>query len=539
MAGRVSVWILPDQLILDHPALRLAERRAGGGRAGVRVVLVESRSWLRRLPYHRRRQVLILSAGRHFAAELERLGFAVDLIRADSSRAGLRAHVERHRPDRLVTMLAAEHAPRRWQLGGMADDLGVLVEVAPNTQFLVGRSDPIPDPEPGRRYVLEDFYHAIRRRFRLLIGPDGEPAAGRWNFDLDNRRRLPRRAAIPRPPRFEPDATTRAVIAEVEEAGWGVGSALGFDLAATRAEAEAAFDDFLRHRLPDFGAFEDAMSRDEGVLFHSTLSAQMNLGLLDPLAMARRAEAEYHAGRAPINSVEGFVRQVVGWREFIYWQYHRQMPGLRRANARGATRPMPRMFWDGRTELACVRSVVARLHATAYTHHIERLMVVCNFCLLAGVDPAAVADWFLTFYADSHDWVVLPNVIGMGLNADGGLTATKPYLASGAYINRMSDFCGGCPRDPAERTGPAACPFTTLYWDFLARHEAELARNPRLGLALVGLSRLGPAERARVAAEAARFLADLEPWGTPTSGVSPAPAPPTRPPLRQDALRLG
>ena len=234
--------------------------------------------------------------------------------------------------------------------------------------------------------------------------------------------------------------------------------------------------------------------------------------------------------------MEGFVRQVVGWREFIYWQYHRQMPGLRHANAWEATRPMPQMFWDGRTEMACIRSVVGRLHATAYTHHIERLMVVCNFCLLAGVDPAAVADWFLTFYADSHDWVILPNVIGMGLNADGGLTATKPYLASGAYIQRMSDFCASCPHRPEVRVGPDACPFTTLYWDFLIRHEAKLAKNPRLGLALVGLPKIPAAERAQIANQASRFLALLEPWpATNQPAELPAPEPP-RPAYRQESL---
>ena len=195
MAGRTSVWIFPDQLLADHPALRLAERDRGE----VRVVLVESRSWLRRLPYHRIRQTLILSAGRHYAAELADRGYEVEVVAAESSRAGLVEHLARHRPDRMVTMLAAEHAPRRWQVGAMADDLGVPVEVVPNTQFLVGRFDPIPDPEPGRRYVLEDFYHAIRRRFNLLMGPGDEPESGRWNFDLDNRRRLPRRAAIPPP----------------------------------------------------------------------------------------------------------------------------------------------------------------------------------------------------------------------------------------------------------------------------------------------------------------------------------------------------
>ncbi len=509
MPRPISVWILPDQLVTGHPALRLAEAEAGHD--GVRVVLVESRSWMRRLPFHRKRQVLYRAAGRHFAAELEAQGYAVDLVRAEDSRRGLARHIARCRPSKLVTMAGAEYAPRRWQFGAMAGDLGLAVDVLPNSMFLVGRHDPVPDPEPGRRYVMEGFYRSMRRRFGLLMEPGGGPTGDRWNLDADNRRRLPRGYRPPPLPRFEPDAITREVTAEVEADGFGVGSALDFDLPTTRAGAEAAFADFLAYRLPDFGAFEDAMSRSAGVLQHSLLSPQMNLGLLEPLAMARAAEAEYRAGRAPLNSVEGFIRQVVGWREFMYWQYHRQMPGLRRANAWGATRPLPRFFWDGRTDMRCLASVITRLIGSGYTHHIERLMILCNFALLAGIDPAAVADWFLTFYVDSHDWVVLPNVIGMGLNADGGVTATKPYISSAAYINKMSDFCTGCVHDPAVRTGPGACPFNALYWNFLIEHESELRDNARIGPAVLGLDRIGPEAREAIRAEAGRFLEAIEP----------------------------
>jgi deoxyribodipyrimidine photolyase-related protein len=308
------------------------------------------------------------------------------------------------------------------------------------------------------------------------------------------------------------------VIEEVDRAGWGVGDTANFTLAVTRGQARDAFANFLTHRLPDFGPYEDAMSRDEGVLFHSVLSPYMNLGLLEPLAMARAAEAEYQAGRAPLESVEGFIRQIVGWREFIYWQYHRQMPDLRHANHWNANRPMPRFFWDGRTEMQCLASVVKRLIASGYTHHIERLMIVCNFCFLAGIDPAAVADWFLTFYVDSHDWVVLPNVIGMGLNADGGITATKPSVASAAYINRMSNFCKSCSYKPKVRTGAAACPFNTLYWNFLIENETTLRSNPRLGPAVLGLSRLDSAERSSIRADAHEFLETLEPYSQKAAG---------------------
>jgi deoxyribodipyrimidine photolyase-related protein len=251
------------------------------------------------------------------------------------------------------------------------------------------------------------------------------------------------------------------------------------------------------------------MSSRSEVLYHSTLSFYVNIGLLEPMQMIRSAEMAWERGKAPLNSVEGFVRQILGWREYIYWQYWRLMPGLREANAWKAHRPMPRMFWDAETEMRCLRTVVRRLIATGYTHHIERLMVICNFCLLAGVDPFGVAEWFLTFYADAYDWVVLPNVIGMGLNADGGQTATKPYIASANYINRMSDYCAGCRYDPRARTGPDACPYNFLYWNFLIEHEGRLRANPRLGPAVLGLSRIGATERDAIRHEAARFLESL------------------------------
>jgi deoxyribodipyrimidine photolyase-related protein len=511
----VTAWVMADQLRPDHPALLAAEAEVG--REHVRVAIIESRAWMHRLPFHQKRQVLYLSAGRHYASELEAAGFVVDLVRAQDSREGLLLHIKRHKPTRLVAMAAAEQAPRHWQLGAMADDLGVPVEVLPNTMFLVEKFDPIPDPEPGKRYVMENFYRAMRKRFGLLMEPGDKPTGGAWNYDKENRRPWPKGHRAPPMPGFEPDEITRVTMAEVEAEGLGVGSTKGFDLAVTREQALASFADFLARRLPEFGPFEDAMRADEGVLHHSLLSPQMNLGLLDPLEMALAVEVEYRERRAPLNSAEGFIRQVIGWREFMYWQYHRQMPELRQANAWDAHRPMPRMLWDGQTEMRCLAKVVTRLIETGHTHHIERLMVVCNFAMLAGIDPAAVADWFLTFYVDSHDWVVLPNVIGMGLNADGGVTATKPYIASAAYVNKMSDFCRGCAYDPKKRTGPGACPFNFLYWNFLIEHEAPLRANPRLGPAVLGLKHVGEDERELIRTEAKAFLGALEPYALPVT----------------------
>ncbi len=527
---RVSAWILGDQLVFDHPALAAAE--AVAGKEQTRVVLIESTARIRQLPYQRKKLVLILSAMRHYAQALRERGYQVDYLRADSFAAGLRRHVAAWAPTRVFCMAASEFDARRWQEEALPAEIGLPVTVLPNTQFLVDaplspwhpspspyQGTPPPRPSPyqgegeGRRVVMETFYRAMRRRYGVLMTAEGEPVGGRWNFDAENRKPLPRDLQPPQPIVFPPDAITRQVMAEVDAAGHGIGTVGGFNLAVTHEQAAAALDDFIRHRLPRFGPYEDAMAADHAVLFHSVLSPYVNIGLLRPMQMIRAAEDAYNAGAAPLNSVEGFVRQVLGWREYIYWQYWRLMPGLRTANGWGATRPLPAMFWDGETEMRCIRHVVRRVMATGYSHHIERLMVVCNFCLLAGVQPAAVAEWFLACYVDAYDWVVLPNVIGMGLNADGGQTATKPYIASANYINKMSDYCTGCRFDPKRRTGPGACPYNFLYWNFLIEHEAVLRANPRLGPAVLGLARVDEAERAEIRQEAERFLSGLRYYG--------------------------
>lgn len=502
---RISVWILGDQLLARHPALAAAEIQVG--RDNVVVVLVESAARLGRMPYQRKKLVLLLSAMRHYAAARAAEGYTVDYIRAGSAVDGLRRHLAGWQPDRILTMAAAEFRGRALQTGDLAQRLGAPVEVLPNTQLLTGHFDPF--PTATGRVVMENFYRAMRRRFGLLLDEAGEPAGGSWNFDKENRKPLPRSGiAVPPPLRFPPDAVTQAAMAQVAQLD-GVGGVDDFDLAVTRSDALAALEDFLTHRLANFGPYEDAMSSQSGTLFHSLLSPYLNIGLLEPLEVAQAAEAAYRAGKAPLTSVEGFVRQVVGWREYIYWQYWRQMPSLLAANRWRHTRPLPAFFWDGDTPMHCLHHVVRRVLDTGYSHHIERLMVICNFCLLAGIDPAAVNAWFLATYVDAYEWVVTPNVIGMGLNADGGQTATKPYIASANYIARMSDYCSGCRYNPRQRSGEDACPFNFLYWSFLIRHEAELRANPRSGPAVLGLKHLDDGEREAVQRQAEAFVAAL------------------------------
>ena len=506
--SRVSVWILGDQLLAQHPALLAAEQ--GYARENVRVVLVESLARTHRLPYQRKKLVLLFSAMRHYAAELRDQGYGVDYIQAPTFLDGLAQHSANWGPARLFVMEASEWRGRGFQQGRLADRLGIPVTLLPNTQFLTGRFDPYPEAQPGKRVIMEHFYRRMRRHFGILMTPEDHPVGDRWNYDAENRKPLPKGARPPAVPVFQPDAITREVMAEVKATGHGVGTARDFGLAVTREQALSAFEDFVSNRLVDFGPYEDAMSSQHPVLYHSLLSPYLNIGLLEPLELIEAVERAYHQGRAPINSVEGFVRQVLGWREYIYWQYWRTMPGLLEANAWHAERPLPGFFWDGCTEMNCLHHALSRAINTGYNHHIERLMLLCNFCLLAGCQPASVNNWFLTFYVDAYEWVMAPNVIGMGLNADGGLIATKPYVASANYISRMSDYCQDCRFNRKLRTGENACPFNLLYWSFLLQHEDTLRANPRLGRSVLGLRHLDKEEQAAVRQQATAFLDKLD-----------------------------
>lgn len=512
MRVKSTIWILGDQLLLHHPAIQAGQNDGDE----VVILLIESAYRARRLPYQRKKLVLLWSAMRHYADTLRSQGYTVDYVQADTFGAAMRRHLDCYKPERILTMAASEYRGRQRQQQ-LENEFGVHTVVLPNSQFLIHQFDPHPDPHPTRLYVMENFYRAMRQHFRVLVDDSNQPLGGAWNFDKDNRSAMPKHIVPPKLSSYNPDSITQDVMQKVDGLTDAVGTTDHFDLAVTHEQAHMALDDFIQYRLADFGRYEDAMSSQHGVLFHSLLSPYINIGLLEPMHMIRAAESAYHAGIAPINSVEGFIRQVLGWREYIYWQYWRQMPELRQANFWNAQLGMPQMFWDARTKMNCIQHVVKRLLDNGYNHHIERLMIVCNFCVLAGVQPAQVADWFLTFYIDAYEWVVYPNVIGMGLNADGGRTATKPYIASANYINSMSDYCGNCHYHPKKRTGEDACPFNTLYWNFIVQHESVLRAHPRMGKNVLGLRHLDDAERTRVAEQAHDFLRGLELYESDTS----------------------
>ena len=372
-----------------------------------------------------------------------------------------------------------------------------------------------------RNHLLADQLHILnvcfltpemRREYGVLMRGD-EPEGGQWNFDAENRERLPDTIAVPDHPEFEPDAITQDVLALVESRfATHPGSLRPFSMAVTRNEALEALDRFITERLPLFGKYQDAMKQGEPKLFHSMISAALNCGLLEPLEIIRRAEHAYHSGHAPLNAVEGFIRQILGWREYVRGLYWLKMPEYAQTNALNASRPLPDFYWTGETDMNCMRQVIGETLENAHAHHIQRLMVIGNFALLAGISPPQIEEWYLAVYADAYEWVELPNTHGMVMFADGGYLASKPYAASGAYIDRMSDYCGRCRYKVKQKTGPDACPFNYLYWNFLIENAPLLRKNQRMAVIYGNLDRMDMSRRDEITASAQTFLTGLAPW---------------------------
>jgi deoxyribodipyrimidine photolyase-related protein len=480
--------------------------------------MIEARGEATHVWSHKARIALFLSAMRHFAAELRERGVPVDYLALDDDDEPSLLRRLAVQLDRLKPRVLRVVEPGEWRLEQglrtVAADAGVALQLLDDTHFLCSRAA-FARWAAGYRSSLrmEFFYREQRRRHRVLLDADGRPEGGAWNYDADNREAFPKAGpgAIPPPAGFAPDAVTREVFALVERAFAGhPGSLASFAWPVTRAQALQALDRFIEERLPQFGRWQDAMWTGMPWGWHSLLSAALNLHLLDPREVDAAAEDARRRGAAPLAGVEGFIRQVLGWREFIRGVYWRDMPDLAEANHYGHARPLPRWYWSGDTGMACLRETIGQTLEHGYAHHIQRLMVTGLFALLAELDPREVAAWYLAVYVDAVDWVELPNVAGMTLYANGGRFTSKPYVASGAYIQRQSNYCAGCRYRPAQKAGPDACPFTVLYWRFLDRHAAALAANPRTALMAKNVERLAPAERERLRAESERVLAAIE-----------------------------
>ncbi len=500
--------VLGDQLSANLPTLTDI-------RPDDTILMVEVERECTYVRHHKQKIVLILSAMRHFAAALRAAGHRVRYVTLDdpANTQSFRGEVERAvgdlNPVRIVVTEPGEwrvlEDMRAWQQATARP-----VEILADSRFLCSTADFRHWAGTRRSLRMEFFYRDMRRRYDLLLDR-GAPVGGRWNFDAENRKRLPPGVTLPSTPAFPPDDATRAVIELVETRfGNHFGTVAGFSWPVTREEAEHALAEFLAIRLPSFGDWQDAMKAGEPALFHALISTSLNLGLLDPLSICRAAERAWREGAAPLASVEGFIRQILGWREYVRGIYWLHMPQYGTRNALGATRKLPWFYWSGETDMRCLADAIGTTRDNAYAHHIQRLMLTGNFALLAGLDPDEVDEWYLVVYADAYQWVEMPNTRGMALFADGGVMGSKPYAASGAYINRMSDYCSRCHYKVKQSTGERACPFNILYWDFMFRHERALSGNPRMTMPLRTITRLGAERRDAIKRDAASFLARMD-----------------------------
>jgi deoxyribodipyrimidine photolyase-related protein len=497
------ILILGDQLSLSLSSLRQADQQRDV------VLMAEVMAEATYASHHKKKFVLVFSAMRHFADLLRREGWQVDYVAMEDAgnSHSLKGEVERAKQRHGIDDVVMTE-PAEWRL---KQELA-HIEMLEDTRFICSHASFRQWAEGRKELRMEFFYRDMRRQTGLLMNGD-KPEGGAWNFDAENRKAAKADMFTPQPPRFAPDQITRDCMALTERiAPDNFGDLEPFWFAVTAEQAAQALDYFLEHALPQFGETQDAMLMGQKFLHHAVLSPYINLGLLDPLTVCRRVEVEYRKGRVPLAAAEGFIRQIIGWREFIRGIYWLKMPDYAGLNALNATRPIPDFYWTGDTQMNCVSHAVKQTREEAYAHHIQRLMVTGNFALIAGIDPVQVHEWYLAVYADAYEWVEMPNTLGMALHADGGLLGSKPYASSGNYINKMSDYCKSCQFDVKQRTGPEACPFNALYWDFIARHQQRFAKNPRMGNITRVYDKFDEAEKQRIAASAKGFLDSLKPW---------------------------
>ncbi|MFZ9313966.1 MAG: cryptochrome/photolyase family protein [Burkholderiaceae bacterium] len=504
---RALVLVLGDQLDLQASGLDGFDPRQD------RVLMAEVEEESTHIWSSQQRIALFLSAMRHFAESLRTRGWPVDYLSMErqdnpgSLGVVLEAAITRYRPERVVMT-----APGDWRVLALvrsaAQNAQCPLEIREDRHFFSTVQDFAAFAKGRKQLRLEHWYRQLREKTGILMR-DGAPEGGVWNFDSENRGAFGKQgpSGVPRPTRFAPDAMTQEVIALVhrrfaQHPGRVEATTEGFGWPVTREEALQVLGDFVRDRLPYFGLYQDAMWTDEPWLYHAHLASSLNLKLLSAREVVDAAVGAYQRGEAPLPAVEGFVRQILGWREYVRGVYWTQMPGYASRNALNAQTALPGFFWTGQTEMHCLSQAIGQTLKTGYAHHIQRLMVTGLYCLLLGVRPEEVHAWYLSVYVDAVEWVELPNTLGMSQYADGGVMASKPYAASGKYIARMSNYCKGCRFDPAVSVGPTACPFTTLYWDFLDRHEPVLAKNPRMVMQVKNLSRLSDEVLAEIRAQA-------------------------------------
>ena len=498
-------FILGDQLSLSISSLKDIDRSSDV------VLMVEVADETTYVKHHKQKIILVLSAMRHFATELRAHGFTLDYVRLEdpqntgSFTGELKRALTRHAIDQVVMT-----EPSEWRVQKLAkiwqQELGIPVSFLEDTRFLCSKEEFRTWAQDRKSLRMEYFYRYMRQKTGWLM-EGSNPIGGQWNFDNQNRKSLPKDVIVPTRLYFSPDSITQEVI-ELTKRQFSnhFGDAEPFGWAVTRADALSALRDFITERLPWFGDYQDAMKTGSDVLFHATLSAYLNIGLLDAKEVCEAALEALSLSQVPLSAVEGFIRQILGWREFVRGVYWQKMPAYAETNYFSALRPLPKFYWIGETEMNCLREAIRTTRQNAYAHHIQRLMLTGNFALLAGIDPAQVDQWYLSVYIDAFEWVELPNTHGMALHSDGGIIGSKPYAASASYINRMSDYCAACQYDHKIKLGPSACPFNYLYWYFLITNKAKLKSNPRMSLPYRTLESMTQEQQADILSYATDFL---------------------------------
>ncbi len=499
------VLVLGDQLSEDLSALRQADKTSDI------VVMAEVRAEATYVKHHKKKIAFLFSAMRHFAESLRADGWQVAYGRYSDGETGRSIGEE-------LLRRAAEHGAEEvlatrcgeWRLRHHLEDLPLKMTVLPDDRFIATEAE-FGDWAEGRKQLrMEYFYREMRRKTGLLMDGD-DPEGGKWNYDAENRKPAKGDLFMPAPMQHSADRITEEVLDLVEaEFADHPGDLRPFWFGVDSTAAKRACTRFMKEALPQFGDYQDAMLEGEAFLYHSVISLYLNAGLLDPLEVCKKAEEVYRAGDAPLNAVEGFIRQILGWREFVRGIYDLKGPDYVEGNFLGAGRDLPEFYWTGETDMACVKAAVDQTMAEGYAHHIQRLMVTGTFALLAGVEPRQVHEWYLAVYVDAYEWVEVPNVIGMSQFADGGVVGSKPYAASGAYIDRMSDYCAGCRYDVKQKAGEGACPFNPLYWDFLIRNREKLGNNPRMGQMYRTWEKMGDEKKEAARESAASVLERLD-----------------------------
>lgn len=493
----VGIWILGDRLNLLQSALSSCQKQ----KQQTPVILIESSNYVKKRPYHQQKLVLVWSAMRHFAAQLKADGWQVTYAVAEDFDTPLKQWIQQNN---ITELRLTEPCDRYFSNYIQSLDLSCQVKLIPDNHFLWSRQEFQEWVQSRKRLLMEDFYREGRKRFNILMSGK-KPIGGKWNYDKQNRKPPKNNLQTPERLWFEPDKITQEVIDWVKEKQFSnYGEITPFRWGVTREQALQSLEDFITECLPNFGTYQDAMITGEYTMWHGLISPYLNLGLLQPMEIINAVEKAYYDRELPLNSVEGFIRQILGWREYMHSLYFHFDADYSQNNWFEHNRPLPEFFWNAeKTDLNCLKQTLTQTEKTGYAHHIQRLMILANFALITGINPQEITNWFHSAYIDAYDWVMQTNVIGMGIFADGGILASKPYAASANYINKMSDYCGDCVYNKRDRTSKKACPFNYFYWDFIARHQDKLKSLGRMNLILASLKKI-PEDELKAMQELAR-----------------------------------